>query len=250
MYEEEIKNDRKKNVKTEREDENWLTWAEIIKLRRMAKTFARTDRSNPNALRDALILSLYTYIPPRRIKDFALMSIATKKLLNDDVNYCVLEKGKERFIFNVYKTQRTYGQQTIQIPGPLQKIIVEYIQLANLKPGDSLLGLGEGGVINRVSRFFQKNADKSISVNLLRKIFISELNKRVNLTMEEREAFALMMAHSADESLLYKRIEKGRKVLENVEMEGMDLKQLFNGNKLKSRKSKKIKNSSDKTTVI
>jgi hypothetical protein len=63
-----------------------------------------------NILLEYLIFSLYILQEPRRNKDYLEMYIVKDKikLLNNDLNYLLLDNGK--FIFNTYKTSKIYNQ--------------------------------------------------------------------------------------------------------------------------------------------
>ena len=75
-------------------------------------------RSRITDLFERLIISWYTYFPPCRREDYYLMYYSNKPLdkmlLADTTKNYITSDGW--FIFNKYKTDSTYGQQTFECP--------------------------------------------------------------------------------------------------------------------------------------
>lgn len=127
-----------KTISSEREkDHNKVSgtipkWDEIEKIR---------DKEHElKHWKNHLILSLYTYIPPRRLKDYVMLKIAMTPKDMKDEHYNYYDMKNNKLIFNVYKTQKTHHTQTETIPEELATIIDKYIDDKNLKAGDLLLG--------------------------------------------------------------------------------------------------------------
>ena len=76
----------------------------------------QVNKKQYNLLLHNLLLSLYTDIQPRRNQDYLLMKI-TDDYDNepDKENYNWYDKKNKKFIFNKYKTSKTYGMQEIDI---------------------------------------------------------------------------------------------------------------------------------------
>ena len=129
------------NEKTEKQKENWMNKQDIIdiwdSLQNVVKTFTtkkNLSEKQYNILLQFMILSLYTLINPRRNSDFMKMIVVKKneKDLSTDYNYLDLQKRK--FIFNQYKTKKTYSQQIEDIPENLWNVIKLYLKF---KPTDT-----------------------------------------------------------------------------------------------------------------
>lgn len=107
------------------------------------------------------------FIPPRRSLDYCEFKI---KNINKDVdNY--LDKNK--LVFNRYKTAKTYGQQTIDIPIQLKNIITKW---SKINPTDYLLIDTNGNKLNSVKlnqRFNSIFGGKKIATNQMRHTFLS-----------------------------------------------------------------------------
>ena len=72
---------------------------------------------------ERLIISLYTYNPPRKREDYYLMYYSNKPLnemskKDKTKNYITSDCW---FIFNKYKTDSTYGQQTFECPNEIYR---------------------------------------------------------------------------------------------------------------------------------
>jgi len=63
------------------------------------------------------------YIPPRRSLDFTEMMIDDLPQNKNNINY--IDNGS--FVFNVYKTAKTYGEQKMKIPLALKNIIKKWV---------------------------------------------------------------------------------------------------------------------------
>ena len=90
-YEEE----RNKNELTEEELKSFMTWNEVIQMR---------DNMPDTNIYEKLILYLYTYFPPRRVKDYHLMYYSNKtseEMRDEDQNKNYITSDS-KFIFNIY----------------------------------------------------------------------------------------------------------------------------------------------------
>ena len=76
----------------------------------------QVNKKEYNMLLHNLLLSLYTDINPRRNQDYMYMKITDdyeNEPQRDDYNW--YDKKNKKFIFNKYKTSKTYGSQEIDI---------------------------------------------------------------------------------------------------------------------------------------
>ena len=134
------------------------------------------------------------YISPRRSKDYVDFKI--RNIDKEKDNY--LDKGK--FVFNSYKTAKTYGTQTVDIPVQLKNIINKWIR-AN--PTDHLLFDANGGKLSavklnqRINKIFD---GRKVSVNQLRHTFLTDKfgdtiqkKKEIAETMEDMGSSSNML---------------------------------------------------------
>jgi integrase len=143
-----------------------------------------------------IILSLLggIFIPPRRSKDYVDFTI--RDIDKERDNY--LDKGK--MVFNSYKTAKTYGQQVVDIPKPLQSILRKWIAInptktllfdANMNPLSSVK------LNQRLNKIFD---EKKVSVNQLRHTYLTtkfghtiEQKTSIDNTMSEMGSSANML---------------------------------------------------------
>jgi len=122
------------NEMTEKQKENWISKEEVeTKLeqyKKMADSLYKRltfPKVVVQSIQDYIILCLFCgeYIAPRRSTDFCNLKIrlTKKEMEKNDCNY--MNKGK--FVFNDYKTAKTYGQQVIDIPKKLQLILKKWM---------------------------------------------------------------------------------------------------------------------------
>jgi hypothetical protein len=125
--------------KTEKQKDNFIDGDTISKIYQTLKKRANQlykkgteiTQSEVQEIQNYIILSLYSglYIPPRRAKDYTEFKI--KNINKDKDNY--MEKntklGMNEFVFNDYKTSKTYAQQRVEIPKALKTIINKWIKI-------------------------------------------------------------------------------------------------------------------------
>jgi integrase len=102
---------------------------------------------------------------------------------------------KNKIVFNAYKTSKRYGQQVYEIPPEVLPILKQYLKLNKT---DFLFPKREGqSCLSNVdyNRLLQKVFGKSISVDELRSIYLSEKYKNVP-SIQDMEATANAMGHS------------------------------------------------------
>ena len=124
-----------------------------------------------------LITSLYLLIPPRRL-DYNVKVVKKRSEIKDGDNYLLNEsKSNKTFIIQDFKTSKTHGTQEFSVPKVLNNVINLSLQFNNT--GFLLLNnrggrLSSNGLGKLIKRAFAPT-NKEITLNLLRKITISEL---------------------------------------------------------------------------
>lgn len=187
--------------KTEKQEQNWISQEEVIKVKNELEEKAKSIYKNPTLsikeytilLQNAL-LSLYTNLPPRRAADYALM-----KFSNDTgdtkFNYFT---DKDKLIFHNYKTSKTYGTQELDISKNKSLLKDLKMYLKHRKPSKTnLLFVKANGVdfntINDVTRTMNSIFGKKISTNMLRNIYVTDKYGDMKTGMVEN---AEAMGHS------------------------------------------------------
>jgi len=167
------------------------------------------------SVEDRMIYALYTLFPARRL-DYKNMKLTTETSIDklNDINYLVLSNPKE-FVFNDYKTYKTYGKQVFKVPEDLDIVINQYIITKKLKDGDFLFSLmrdkkepiAEPNFSSKVTGVFKKVYGIPISMRFIRMSWATDLYAS-NPTAKQIKELASKMAHSPLESRLYNKIIK------------------------------------------
>jgi len=208
------------NEKTVKEENNWLSM-ELVqekfnKLREEVDKFKNnktiTDDQYETLLK-MMCLALFVMLPPRRNQDYQLVNVVKKynDKMPSDINY--LSYDDSEFIFNKYKTSKTYGQQRIKY-NELKDIIDVYFKFHPLKKGKLtpktnfrflVYRNGDGfNQVNSLTRVLQKCFDgKHIGSSMLRHIYLSS-----KYDIKEMEDDAEAMAHSLNTQKEYLRKEQ------------------------------------------
>ena len=164
-----------KQEKSDTQEENWVSQSEVREMFEELKKnanliYKKTNKTSSDLqiLQNFIILALFTLIPPRRSKDY--VDFKTKNINKDTDNY--MDKGK--FVFNSYKTAKTYGRQEVAIPKELTTIINKW---AKVNPTDYLLFDANMNPLTAVKlnqRFNRIFDGKKIAVNALRHSYLTD----------------------------------------------------------------------------
>ena len=185
------KADIDKQEKTDDQKENWVSQDEIkeiyLKLKKVADPLLKKKTHTVNELQQIqryIIICVLggIFIPVRRSKDYCDF-----KLYNIDTKLNYME-GDE-FVFNSYKTAKTYSTQKVSIPKELRKIIEKWRSVSD---NEWLLFDLNGSKLTNVklNQRLQSILGKKASVNMLRK---SYLTSKYAETMKEQKEMANTM---------------------------------------------------------
>jgi len=175
-----------------------------------------------------LILSLYIYIPPRRLLDFVELYYDNDQKINfskvipfdksfaipqndlpiptDTKNYYVCYENKGYLIFNNYKTKKTYSTQYFEIDPKLNLILQEYINQNKIDSGNKIMSLSRHCFSINLELIFECYANKKVSASILRHSYITHLINNRNIdVIETKKKLSYYMAHTAAEQQKYYR---------------------------------------------
>jgi hypothetical protein len=211
------------NEKTETQEENWIQWSEVMKIREELQE--KTDKivitkdlnkKDYNTVLSNLILALYTEIEPRRNKDYMEMKVTNAQYadkLTPEHNY--YDTINKRFIYNVYKTAKKYEQQIIDIKDntKLLKALDQYLQARKVEipTGDyfySLLSHYNEEIFNKdydITRNLNKTFGKNIGASMLRHIYHSRDAETVQKVRDLKDS-ATNMGHSVGMAINYMKV--------------------------------------------
>lgn len=203
--------------KTDKEKDNWIDWKDVqeksAEIKETVGKFINQKVITPDnftTLLHFMILSLYTDTQPRRNQDYLDMFVVKKwnTEMPTDKNY--LDLATKQFIFNRYKTQKKYGQQKLDIPDDLFRVVTLYTKHHPLVKGNKtktveyrFLVFPDGTpltAVNAITRILNKVFGKKIGSSMLRHSFLSS---KYDITEMENDATA--MGHSVEEQKKYMR---------------------------------------------
>lgn len=161
-----------------------------------------------------LLLSMYTYIPPRRQLDYARLRVyfdPDYEPVKDHNHFHVYSnKHKSAYIFiNEYKTSKSYMDHfDTEIPNELVKAVIVSFQK---RPRREMFVTSKGCPFTDANHFqiYSNKLLKEIfgnmyiSVTSLRHSFATFLKTLTNLSVNEHDKYARKMGHSLERSLEY-----------------------------------------------
>lgn len=216
------KETRDTSEKTEKEKANWIDWDEVQKKRGELKEkvggFSKQKALQPQqweVLIHSTLVALYTEVQPRRNQDYLDMWVVRVKKTDElpkDKNYLVLEGNvPKQFIFNKFKTSKTYGQQTVEVPEALAGSLAVYLKHHPLnkgskKPTEFKFLVGADGAPltagNAITRALNKVFGKKVGSSMLRHSFLSS---KYGDTLNAQKEDCTAMGHSIEEQRRYIR---------------------------------------------
>ena len=170
--------------------ENWVEKDEIKKVYDKLEKKSKDIYKKPNKstadlqeIQNFIILALLggQIIPPRRSLDYCNFKISNVDETKD--NY--YDTSTHKFVFNSYKTAKSYGRQEISVPVKLRNIIKKW---KTINPTDYLLfdtnmnPLTAVKLNQRMNKIFD---GKNISINQMRHTYLT--SKFKNTSMENKE---------------------------------------------------------------
>jgi integrase len=210
------KSEEDSQTKSQTEKDNWIEWTDVLdkynKLKKDAEMYMKDETlyTNPvsgagsprdkhkfNVIKMYILLSMFILINPRRSLDMVHFKIRNIDKSTD--NY--MDAKDNKLIFNSYKTMKTYGQQVVDLPKELKKIITKWM---TINKTDYLIPDSTDGISssNKITNLFYKFFGKKVSVNMLRHSKITNLYKDIPALVDMKKT-ASDMGHSLGEALLY-----------------------------------------------
>lgn len=175
-------------------------WDDILLIRKNYKKNYKAKGNINNLYKHQAIIALYTYIPPRRVRDYSQMKYVVDDNEATDKSYNYYVKNTNKLIFNEYKTKKTFKQQIIKAPIWLKKALCNYIHDAKLISGSSLFNMNDTVLNNLIVRIFGGGVD------MLRRSFVDNRFKNNDLPKNiELKNISNKMGHSLETHLAYRK---------------------------------------------
>jgi hypothetical protein len=190
----------------------YLSWNEILDKREKLKESVAhlwkrqaITHNEKQKMQDYVIACLYTMNPPRRALDYCLMvnPIYDTESNNTKVNHIDIES--QSFVFNVYKTAKTYEEQRVRIDDTLFSILKDWSEIRRM---DWLLTRSDDSRMNsdsmtrRLASIFNK---KGFGVNMLRHAYVNDVILQNMPLISDLKDTATSLGHSHKETVLYKK---------------------------------------------
>jgi len=201
-------NSMKSQVKNDKEIENWITKDELFEiyntLKKDTNVLFRKKNKTMTDLQDIqsfVMLSLFVLLPPRRALDYSEMKI--KNIDKKSDNYI---KGNN-LVFNIYKTSKQKGQQILAVNKELKSILNKWVKINTT---DYLLFDNKGNKLTsvKINQRFKKLFGKSFSVNMFRKLFLSDKYADTMTEMKNLEKDMVSMGSSKAQVNHYVKVDE------------------------------------------
>jgi hypothetical protein len=176
------------NGKSEKQEENWLSQdavsskcENLMEIVPKIKGKRKISEGEYKELLDAVILGLYCLQSPRRNKDYTDMVVV--KSVPDDKKYNYLDMKSWKWIFNNFKTQKTYKTQVLDIPDDLKELLKVYLKFhpdaKGIKSGNPVpfLMTYDGKPMTtstEMTRALNRIFGKKVGSSMLRNIYLTE----------------------------------------------------------------------------
>jgi hypothetical protein len=192
----------KQQKKTPKQEDNWMSQQEVkavydSQLENALLMLSTKKKFNDGKFFEFLLVAFLSGVimPPRRSMDYSEM-----KIRNYDPKVDNYYKNS-KFYYNKYKTAKTYGLQTLDVPKQLNTLIKKWIKLNS---NDYMLYSTNGNKLSspQINRILNEAFGKAISTNLLRHIYLTEQYKNVPAIADMQE-LAQSMGHSSAQAMEY-----------------------------------------------
>lgn len=230
------------NTMTKRQKDTFTDWETVLQIHNRLKETYEKYKTSKNLMR-YLYVSLYTFLPPRRLEDYRDMILDNSQIIPDDqnnilyyrkyeeelpeeydydtstffehsdenLNYITFKGNEAYFVFNCYKTKKSYGRQYVNIPNCLKEIIIEYIKVSRIEEYDKIFKCSSSQMSVFMQNIFNEYIKRNTSVSDLRHIFINYHKKNTPDVGFIRKNTALLMAHSKSMQDEYNKVDEVKK---------------------------------------
>ncbi|MEK6265545.1 MAG: hypothetical protein N2B06_12390 [Clostridium sp.] len=186
---------RSENVREGKLEKEWISLKELKQFRK--------ELVNNGSYHDALIISLYTDVPPVR-NDYWHLKIRNFDTCKD--NYY----SNGTIVLNDYKTVKFYGKITFNLTIAINEIAKACMVNNN---SDFMFKTSTGKPFktgNNFTKYIQKMIDvrfqKSVNIQMFRNIYLSHLYEKIR-PVKKLEAIAKIMGHTVNQGLLYRKYD-------------------------------------------
>lgn len=192
--------------------ENLLKWDEVVKATDKARLIFEANKTHDNYYR-YLVMALYTYQAPVRADYTNMRLLSDSKttdgflVVNPNENCLKLDYDASSFIFNTYKTAKTYGRRVIDCDMRIKTLVEDYGRTV-LKNYYYLLPneWTPNYLSEYVAKCFLDMSGKKCGIGLLRHAYICYFYE-LNPSIRQKEELARRMLHSVRIQELYRTVK-------------------------------------------
>jgi len=198
----------KSGEKTARETEVWRPMSELMEVYNKTKAIAIKQRDCASIM-DAMILALYLVLPPRRVLDFAVMSVVRGKApknLPNNKNYFLVEN--KLMIFNQHKNAGVSGTEYLNVSDNAEflELFALYSTLLTPLTKTTIYTLspllrhagGTGYNDDKIRNTLYRLLGRGIGSSMIRKIVATEQAEASKTVLEDMLVLAKNMGHSVE----------------------------------------------------
>jgi hypothetical protein len=224
-------NTSKSNELSKVQKDNLISYKTLLEINNKLQAFFQTTQHGQIY---SILTQLYVFQPPRRILDYSELYYKPNiEIVNETVilwedeskiskdylkvkidcsevdknkNYFGKYKGVYMFVFNRYKTYGTYKVQYIEVNQTLGENILNYISTSKINQDEKIFRSNEVSFKEKVNKIFQIYTNKKIGPSMLRHIYIIDLLRKPNISINTKEIIGMKMGHNISMQAEYNKI--------------------------------------------
>lgn len=189
--------EQKSGVISDKQKDNFVDMSEIEKMISQLKSMVMPlkkkntlTKMDISTIRAWVLFNMLSRIPTRNdASNMMYISQKAYKKLSDKEkqqnNYLVDERNNMKFIYNVYKTSKKYGENVIPVSADLKPVMRTYLKLMDYKIGDNIMPMSRNAISQLLLKTSKKLMDKNISSTMIRKIYLSSKYGKMKEEMKE-----------------------------------------------------------------
>lgn len=211
----ELDNQERSSIATERQAKGMVRWGDVIAIRdRLAKL--------EYASRDHLLLSMYTYLAPRRQEDYHHVFIITKRPYPNNMSthpaYIDLTTNPPKLVVKAYKTAKAFNAWEKELTTEYKDLLDIIKHSIRVNPREYLFTQANGEPYTQVisftrfsNRVLKKYFNEHVSLNSLRHAAVKASVTDGDKSYDEQNEYAQDMGHSFDTHRKYNKIDPAKK---------------------------------------
>lgn len=207
----ELNRQEKSSIPTERQTKGMVRWGDVIAIRdRLGKT--------EYGSRDHLVLSMYTYLAPRRQEDYHRVFLITKRPYPEKMSiypdYLDLTKSPPLLVISSYKTAKTFDAWEKELTDDYKELLDIIKYSIRVNPREYLFTQSNGDPYTNTiaytrfsNRVLKKYFGNDVSLNSLRHAAVKASLTDGDKSYDEQNQYAIDMGHGFDTHRKYNKID-------------------------------------------